>query len=74
MHAVRVCRGAGREVLEGGERGGGSGTQNFVYQKWPDQIFPMVSFVVSHDGHFGLEGGGAGGSLRGGGGAFVTPT
>ena len=24
--------------------GGGSGTQNFVYDKWPDQIFPMVHF------------------------------
>ena len=37
---------------------GGSGTQNYVDQKWPDQIFPMVNFVFSHDGHFGLEGGG----------------
>ena len=48
------------EGLEGGERGegGGSGTQKFVYQKWPDQIFPFVNFVFSHDGHFGLEGGG----------------
>ena len=35
--------------------GGGDGTQNFVYQKWPNKIFPLVNFVFSHDGHFGLE-------------------
>ena len=71
--------GGGRELLEGEEGGGGSGTQKFVYQKWPDQIFPMVNFVVSHDGHFGLGPGGGdppivyGGSttsLWGGGGWF----
>ena len=45
-----------REVLEGGE--GGSGSQKFVYQKWPDQIFPTVNFGFSHDGPFGLGGGG----------------
>ena len=28
---------------EGGE--GGFGTQKFVYRKWPNPIFPMVSFV-----------------------------
>ena len=51
-----------REALEGGEGGRGrSGTQKFVYQKWPDQIFPIVNFVFSRDGHFGLEGGGSGG-------------
>ena len=44
-----------REVLEGGA---GSGTKNFVYQKWPNQIFPPVNFVCSHDGPCGLEGGG----------------
>ena len=38
---------------------GRSGTQKFVYQKWPDQIFPVVNFVFSHDGVFGLEGGGS---------------
>ena len=35
-----------------------------MYQKWPDQIFPIVNFVFSHDGHFGLgrgEGGFGGG-------------
>ena len=41
---------------------GGSGTQNFVYQKWPDKIFLTVNFGFSHDGHFGL---GAGGGLGG---------
>ena len=25
--------------------GGGSGTQKFVYQKWPDQIVPVVNFI-----------------------------
>ena len=44
--------------------GGGSGTQTSVHQKWPDQIFPMVKFVISRDGHFG----GGGGSRRGEGG------
>ena len=40
--------------------GGGSETQKFVYQKWPNKIFLMVNFVLSSDGHFGLEGGGGG--------------
>ena len=31
-----------------------------MYQKWPDQIFPTVNFVFSHDGHFGLGRGGGG--------------
>ena len=39
--------------------GGGSGTQNFVHQKWPDKIFPTVNFVFSHDGPSGLGRGGA---------------
>ena len=38
--------------------GGGGGGQTFVYQKWPDRIFPIVNFAFSHDGHFGLGGGG----------------
>ena len=42
-----------REVLEGGD-----GTQKFVYHKRPNKKFPIVNFVFSHDGHFGLEGGG----------------
>ena len=32
---------------------GGSGIQTFVYQNWPDQIFCVVNFVFSHNGHFG---------------------
>ena len=28
-----------------------------MYQKWPDQIFPIANFVFSRDGHFGLGGG-----------------
>ena len=31
-----------------------------MYQKWPDQIFPIVNFVFSHNGHFGLGRGGGG--------------
>ena len=53
-----VERGGG--VLEMGRRvggGGGLGPQNFVDRKWPDQSFPLVNFVFSHDGHFGLGGG-----------------
>ena len=49
--------GAGRQVLEGGGRGGG--VWDFGYQKWPDQISPTAHFVCSHDGH--LVGGGGGG-------------
>ena len=44
-------------------RGGrGSGTQKFVSQKWPDKIFPMVNCLCSHEGHFGLGGGGVRGA------------
>ena len=43
--------------------GGGSGTEKFVYQKWPGRIFRMANFVFSRDGHFGPGGGGS----RGGG-------
>ena len=45
MHA-----GPGRASFEqgGGEGGRGFWTQNLVYQKWPDQIFPIVNFVFSH--------------------------
>ena len=48
-------RGLGSRALL--KRGGGSGTQKVVYQKWPDQIFLIVSLVLSHDGPFGREGG-----------------
>ena len=34
------------------------GPKIFVYQKWPDKIFPIVNFVFPCDGPFGLEGGG----------------
>ena len=51
---------AGLLLSRGGEGGRGFWTQNLVYQKWPDQIFPVVSFVFSHDGHFGLGRGGGG--------------
>ena len=42
------------------KKGGGEGVwyQKFVYQKWPDQIFPIVNFVFPHIGHFGLGGAG----------------
>ena len=40
----------------------GGGTLKFVYQKWPDQIFLMVNFVIPHYGHFGLGWGWGGGS------------
>ena len=41
---------------EGGWRGG-SGTQTFVYQKWPNKISPIVDFAFSLSSHFGLQGG-----------------
>ena len=47
-------------LLSRGEGGRGFWTQNLVYQKWPDQIFPVVNFVFSHYGHFGLGRGGGG--------------
>ena len=59
--------GGGRASFEqvGGEGGRGFWTQNLVYQKWPDQIFPIVNFVFSRDGHFGLGRGGGGFGGRG---------
>ena len=39
------------------------GSQKFVYQKWPDQILPIVNFVLSPDGPFGLAVGGGGGTV-----------
>ena len=61
----------GRAGQGGGEGGLGGCIQGpgpaappvFVYQKWPDQIFPIVISFFSHNAHFGLEGGGS----RGGG-------
>ena len=52
--AFPLGRGMYRQILE--ERGGGSGTQKFVYLKWPDKTFPVVNFVSPHFGHFGLGG------------------
>ena len=51
---------AGLLLSRGGKGGRGFWTQNLVYQKWPDQIFPIVNFVFSRDGHFGLGRGGGG--------------
>ena len=42
---------------------GGAGAQNVVHQKWPNQIFPIVNFVFSHDGPFFGQGGPGGGGL-----------
>ena len=39
----------------------GSGTQNFVYQKWPHQVFHIVNFGLSHFVTLVLGGGGPGG-------------
>ena len=40
-----------------GEWGGGwSGTQKFMYQRWPDKMFPIANFVCPHDDPFGLGG------------------
>ena len=36
-----------REEGWGGLGWGLSGTQKFVFQKWPDQIFPMAEFVFT---------------------------
>ena len=52
--------GAGLLLSRGGEGGRGFWTQNLVYQKWPDQIFPLVNFVFPRNGHFGLGRGGGG--------------
>ena len=53
--------GSGHPSREMGEEGGeASGDPTIVFQKWPDQIFPMVNFIFSRGGHFGLEGGGGG--------------
>ena len=51
---------------KGGGRGG-SGTPKCVQQKRPDKIFPMVKFVVCHDGAFG------GGLARGHGVGLAAP-
>ena len=37
-----------KSFADGVGGGGGSGTQNFVYQKWPKSRFPVVNSIVSH--------------------------
>ena len=39
-----------------GGGGGGLGPKSLCTQKWPDQIFPIESFMFSHDGPFALGG------------------
>ena len=53
----------GRAVLA---EGGGSGTQKCVYQKWPDQTFPMANLLFFP--RWSLWSGGRGGGVQGGGG------
>ena len=52
--------GGGTEVWEMGSGGGGWDPKVCV-PKWPDKIFPIGNFVVSHDGPFGRGGWVAGG-------------
>ena len=40
--------------------GGGFGTEKFVYQKWPDEIFPIANFIFPPTMVPSLWGGGAG--------------
>ena len=53
----------GYRRLGGGgiRKGGGSGTQKFVYQKWPNQIFPVVNFHFFPRRSLWSEGGGGSG-------------
>ena len=60
LRSTKFDPSAGLLLSRGGEGGRGFWTQNLVYQKWPDQIFPIVNFVFSHYGHFGLGRGGRG--------------
>ena len=60
---TQTTRPTPRPALEK-RRGGGSGTQNFVYQKWPDDFpnckfgfFPtMVTLVLGEGGSRGRDG------------------
>ena len=58
-------RGAASQRLTVEERGegGGSGTQNFVYQKMAQSDFPDCKFRVFHNDHFDLWGGGGPGGM-----------
>ena len=62
-HSMSLAIGGGMGM--GGIRKGGGGDLGpnslCTYLKWPNQIFPVVNFVFSHYGHFGLGGGGPGG-------------
>ena len=53
-----------RRLTQGGgglERGGwGSGTRNFIYRNWPDNIFPIVKFPFSPTRITLVSGGGGG--------------
>ena len=49
-------------------KGGGVWDPRFVNQKWPDQIFPHVNFMFTHDGHLGR-----GRGPKGGGGGLDPP-
>ena len=44
--------------------GGVSGTQKFVYQNWPDQIFPTLNFVLPPRRPLWSGGGGGPGGCR----------
>ena len=48
-----------RDAVEQRRGGGGSGTQKFVYQKWPESIIPFVNFNFSHH-EIWIRGGGGG--------------
>ena len=48
--------------------GGGFGIQKVVYQKWPNQIFPVVNFIFFRDGRLGFSRDGRLGLGRGEGG------
>ena len=61
VHRTRQELRTSREVLEGGEGGGVWDPNVCVYQNRPKKIFPIVNFVMSHCGYFGLEGGVQGG-------------
>ena len=54
------------QVHPDAHEGGRVWTQKLAHQQWPDKSVPTVNFVVSHNGHFGLDGGGV---VRWGGGA-----
>ena len=61
---VECLAGEGQGSIRRGEGGlGGSGCQQFVYQKWRHQIFPIVNFVVPTMVNLVLGGGGVQGGV-----------